>query len=290
MAPAFCAGSRVQAGRKEKPMPDVLSNAADERRRRFGRQTSASIRHNGFARMTVRSATRSTALACITAVILLVAAAPAGAESGPDDCTGIDFDRERPIVVAKVVAKPKAFYVKSAWEDAACPANSAGCQRKAYLVPGDLVLTGRQNGPFTCIAYESTKGKRANWTNGWMRSDSLAPVAPSRGRRLADWTGTWKHPMGEITIEEGEKGKLTIEGIQAYKGAQNVQTGVLGAEATPAGDLLAFADDGKTPFDQAKEAECQVRMQRVGKFLVVEDNGGCGGVMVTFTGFYQRKP
>ena len=212
------------------------------------------------------------------------------AEPAPGDCTGIDFDRERPIVVSRIVAKPKAFYVKSAWEDAACPADTATCQRKAYLVPGDLVLTGRTNGPFACIAYESTKGKRANWTNGWIRSDSLAPVAPSRVRRLADWTGTWKHPMGEITIEEGGSGKLMIEGIQAYKGAQNVQTGVLGAEVTPTGDLLAFADDGKTPFDQAKDAECQVRMQRVGKFLVVEDNGGCGGVMVTFTGFYQRKP
>ena len=58
---------------------------------------------------------------------------------------------------------------------------------------------------------------------------------------------------------------------------------------TPAGDMLAFADDGKVPFDQAKQAECQVRMQRLGNLLLVEDNGGCGGIMVTFTGFYRRK-
>jgi hypothetical protein len=29
-------------------------------------------------------------------------------------------------------------------------------------------------------------------------------------------------------------------------------------------------------------------MQRIGPWLVVEDNSGCGGVAVTFTGFYRR--
>ena len=30
------------------------------------------------------------------------------------------------------------------------------------------------------------------------------------------------------------------------------------------------------------------RMQRVGPYLMVEDDGGCGGV--SFTGLYRRKP
>jgi hypothetical protein len=30
-------------------------------------------------------------------------------------------------------------------------------------------------------------------------------------------------------------------------------------------------------------------MQLIAKLLVVEDNGACGGIMVTFTGFYRRK-
>jgi hypothetical protein len=30
-------------------------------------------------------------------------------------------------------------------------------------------------------------------------------------------------------------------------------------------------------------------MQRIGPWLAVEDNGACGGVMVTFTGLYRRK-
>ena len=43
-----------------------------------------------------------------------------------------------------------------------------------------------------------------------------------------------------------------------------------------------------TKFDDPK-AGCQVRMQRVEALLVVEDNNGCGGVMVTFTGLYRKK-
>jgi len=244
--------------------------------------------------MTRILATSSRILGWATTLLLLLVAPALGesaqSASAPGDCTGIDFDRDNPIVVSRVVTTaPKAFYVKSAWEDAACPTDTPACRRKAYLVPGDLVLTGRRNGPFTCIAYQSPGARKSVWTNGWMRSSSLAPVTPSPAPRLADWVGTWQHAMGEITIAAGKRGKLTIDGIQAYKAAQNVHTGVLNAEAVPAGDMLVFADDGSTPFDQARDAECQVRMQRIGGLLVVEDNGGCGGSMVTFTGLYRRK-
>ena len=80
---------------------------------------------------------------------------------------------------------------------------------------------------------------------------------------------------------------LAVEGEALLQAAQSVQSGVIEAEVKPGRDLIAFADDGSIPFDSDK-AECQVRMQRVGAYLVVEDNGGCGGSMVTFTGLYRR--
>ena len=64
--------------------------------------------------------------------------------------------------------------------------------------------------------------------------------------------------------------------------------GAIGAEAKPEQGILAFADEGKIAFDKASEGSCKVRMQRVGALLLVEDNGGCGGSMVTFTGLYRR--
>jgi hypothetical protein len=64
--------------------------------------------------------------------------------------------------------------------------------------------------------------------------------------------------------------------------------GVLGANVVPAQGMIAFAEDGSVPFEQAEEGQCLVRMQRVGALLLVEDNMQCGGSMVTFTGLYRR--
>src|SRR5262245_62670425 len=87
----------------------------------------------------------------IVAVLLLACAAtsPALAEADPGDCLGVDYDAKRPLAVAKVVAAPRAQFVKSHWEDAACPADTEACRAKAYLVPGDLALTGAIRGPYT---------------------------------------------------------------------------------------------------------------------------------------------
>jgi hypothetical protein len=71
-------------------------------------------------------------------------------------------------------------------------------------------------------------------------------------------------------------------------GGQSPHSGVIDADVAPINDTIAFVDDGSTPFDKA-EGECRVRMQRIGAWLMVEDNAGCGGVGVTFTGFYHRK-
>jgi hypothetical protein len=48
-------------------------------------------------------------------------------------------------------------------------------------------------------------------------------------------------------------------------------------------------DDGSIPFEKADEGECRVRMQRFDSWLMVEDNDGCGGAGVSFTGLYRRK-
>ena len=81
---------------------------------------------------------------------------------------------------------------------------------------------------------------------------------------------------------------MIIHGEQVYPAAQDVHNGVIDATAKPANGLLQFAEDGSVPFDKAAvDATCLVRMQRIEALLVVEDNAQCGGVMVTFTGFYR---
>ena len=230
-------------------------------------------------------------LRTLAAVLILACGVSlASAQEGkPNDCNGIGFDMKRPLTVSTVTAKPRSYFVKSAWENEACPADTDACQRKAYLVPGDLVLTGRTLGPYTCVAYQSPRDKKQIWTNGWMPAMALAPIAPMASPKPSDWIGTWTHTGGEITIERGKNGKLTIEGEQVYPAAQSVHTGVITAEIKPSDMMLAFADDGSVAFDKAESDACLVRMQRIGALLLVEDNGGCGGSMVTFTGLYRRK-
>jgi hypothetical protein len=221
---------------------------------------------------------------------ILVTASPVQAQLAADDCNGLDFDVGKPVVVAKVVSSASEIhYVKSASQNASCPAETDTCRSEAYLVPGDLVLANGLRAPHTCITYQSPRDTKQIWINGWFPSASLAAVAPLRAPRTADWMGTWSHPGGEIRIEAGDRGKLAILGFQAYPGTRNEHTGAMQAQATPLGAILAFADDGSKPFGK-NEDDCQVRMQRVDALLVVEDNGSCGGAAVTFTGFYRRKP
>jgi hypothetical protein len=226
------------------------------------------------------------------ALLALGLFAPAAAEEGPGDCFGIDFDPQHPIAIGKVATgNPRVYFLKNAADDPACPASAAACQKKAYLTPGNLVLIGKTfsskaSAAYACVVYESAQAKKVQWTNGWLPAASLVPVTPAPAP--SDWTGDWVHASGNVTIGNGAKGTLVIHGEAFYAAAMNVHTGVIDATATPAHGLLEFADDGSTAFD-SKDAECLVRMQRVDAVLVVEDNGGCGGAMVTFTGFYRRK-
>jgi hypothetical protein len=228
----------------------------------------------------------------IVASVLFVAVsvAPALADEVPGDCLGIDFDLKHPVSVAKVKTdKPHVNFIKSTWEDAACPtAGGDACAAKAYLVPGDLVLIGKTNASLTCVAYQSAEDKKQRWTNDWLPSASLVPVTPLTAASRAEWVGGWIHAGGEIDITNAANGAVSIHGEQVYQAAQDTHNGVIDAKAKPDHGILAFADDGKTAFDDPK-ALCLVRMRRVEALLVVEDNNACGGITVTFTGFYRRK-
>ena len=236
-----------------------------------------------IARQSLRCSAAGPALLCLATL--------AAADDKAGDCLGIGFEVTHPVTIAKIIAdRPQVHFVKSAYDDAACPAERETCVAASYLVPGDLLLVGKTRGAYSCASYQSAADRRQNWTVGWLPSASLTPVQPARAAEPADWIGRWSHAGGTITISKGRRGNLRIRGEQVYPAAQDVHSGVIGAEAKPAHGLLQFADDGKVAFDaaSAEAGSCLVRMQRIAEVLVVEDNGHCGGSMVTFTGFYRR--
>ena len=225
--------------------------------------------------------------------VLFAGSASAYDAYDPNNCNGVDWDDKRALVVSKVTASARVNFIKSPYDDdftaAACPAATDACRKKSYLVTGDLVLVGKTQGDFTCASYQSPLAKKQIWTTGWLPGAALASVAPMPSPKTADWVGTWYHPGGSIGIKRGAGGKLRIEGEMVVPGARDVHTGAIEAQVMPGKDTIAFMDDGSIPFEKADEGECRVRMQRFDSWLMVEDNDGCGGAGVSFTGLYRRK-
>ena len=213
------------------------------------------------------------------ALIILSVTSFAAAEEGPGDCLGIGFDVQHPITIAKVIAdRPQVHFIKSAADDSDCPANREACLAPSYLIPGDLVLVGKTHGTYSCVSHQSAADRTQRWTVGWLPSATMTPIMPASAPALADWIGRWIHAGGEITISKGRRGNLRIRGEAIYPAAQNVHSGVIGAEAKPAHGVLQFANDGSIPFNRATAdaGNCLVRMQRIAALLVVEDNSHCG--------------
>jgi hypothetical protein len=237
---------------------------------------------------------RAGAIGLLLGAVLFAGSASAYDANDPGNCLGADWDDSRALVVSKVTAEPRINFIKSPYDDdfkaESCPAATNACRKSSYLVPGDLVLVGRSQGAFTCVSYRSPLAKKPIWTTGWLPSAALTPVAPMASPKASDWIGSWDHPHGGVEIKRGGiGGRLRIEGEMAVPGAQDVHTGAIEAQVMPATDTIAFLDDGWFPFETKCDGACRVRMQRVGPWLVVEDNGGCGGAGVSFTGLYHRN-
>jgi hypothetical protein len=232
---------------------------------------------------------RTEVVALLLGATLIANKASAYDPYDPRNCIGVEWDDKRALVVSKVIAHPRVNFVKSPYDDdfkaEACPATTKACQKKSYLLTGELVLLGKTRDAYTCVTYQSRLEKKPIWTNGWLPSAALTPVAPETASKTSDWIGAWRHPGGGggIEIKAGDGSKLHVEGGIDVPAGMSVQNGDFKADVTPQNGAIAFTDSG------GYGEECHVRMQRIGALLLVEDNGGCGGWGVTFNGLYRRR-
>jgi len=67
-----------------------------------------------------------------------------------------------------------------------------------------------------------------------------------------------------------------------------INAGELEGEVPPRGNTLALGYDGLKPLKIDMGADCMARLRLFGRYLVVEDNLGCGGMNVSFLGFYIK--
>ncbi|MFC4274322.1 hypothetical protein [Achromobacter aloeverae] len=186
---------------------------------------------------------------------------------------------------AAVVSPDRVHFVKHGDSANHCPSDGKECRAKAYLVRGDMVLTGTREGDFVCIGYVTARG---DMLLEWLPAASL-DTPPADVQNPSDWTGTWRVFDNEITI--APKGDaLAVAGDATWRRGDNVHVGDLQGVVKPEHGQLAFTStgDGALPYAQGGPDDCRIKMVRRGAYLLVEDNDKCGGLNVTFTGFYKR--
>lgn len=165
-------------------------------------------------------------------------------------------------------------------DEEGCPGPAAKCRQKAYLIPGNEVLTSRTFGDWVCAWYQPARGAEKV---GWLPADRLGAVADAENPPLASWVGTWGFYDNSLRLSRGRRaGVLRVAGDATWQGVNpgNVHVGELSGEAAPSGNALKLGED---PDD------CRATLRLVGPYLVVADNKRCGGHNVTFDGVYRRK-
>lgn len=162
-------------------------------------------------------------------------------------------------------------------DDEGCPAPTAKCRQKAYVVADDALIVSRSFGDFTCAWYQPARGHE---TVGWIASNQLTLGETDANPPPARWLGEWSFYADTLTVGRGRGAALSVSGEAFWHGADpsNIHTGEVNGESAPSGNTLKIEDD-----------PCKLTLRLVGEYLVAADNGECGGANVTFTGVYRRK-
>jgi len=200
--------------------------------------------------------------------------------------------------LAEVLPGPKRYFYMGE-DQPGCPALAARCRRSAYLVPGDRMVVWERRGVVTHVEFINAKGVHSE---GWIETAGLRavalPLAP-----LSAWLGDWSRNQADITIARSPRaGRLLVTGMAMW----HDNDGQIAGEIAPAQNCGAFAmgdlderggviiPDGtggsakSFPFTAPGADRCRVEMWLRLPYLVIVDQGRCGGLNVTFSGVYRK--
>lgn len=209
---------------------------------------------------------------------LLAAGGAQGQNTDEDMCRNGLFPSQQEFHLATVAGTAPRLYFFNDWDG--CPQKGASCQTKAYVVPGDRLLLGKTHGEWTCAWYQG----KSRETVGWVRNGDLV-AQPETAVQTADWLGTWKEVYrGPGRIKVSHVGDaLQVAGDTRWIGQNTENFGDI------SGQLAVSGRHGHVGPASGKETtECGADMVRIGDFLIVHDNGQCGGLNVRFDGLYVR--
>lgn len=227
---------------------------------------------------------KSHILVCLALIVLSCSPLSGQLPGNPDNwCREGFFTREaKDFGVGFVKGKTgsRSYFYKDDLEK--CPAG-ASCRTTRYVVPGDTVITNRTRGAFVCSWFSGANGVAKV---GWLRASDIdfPSMLHSASERI--WLGEWKYGENTISFAPTKiEGNLYVKGNAFWKGlGDNVHIGELDANAAYKDGVLEYAD-GTSEFD------CRATMQlTIERYLIVSDNGNCGGANVTFSGIYRKVP
>ena len=213
------------------------------------------------------------------------------AHAGPVDC------EQNKVALARVVTKEARlnFIAGPSERTPACPSAESACRLKAYLVARDEVLVDATDGPYVCAFFKSQGGTE---TRGWLPRAALQ-MAPPEAAPARQWDGKWERDREAQIVTKSHQDEVEVSGNAIWgsydpqrvrRGA--IHVGELNGKGRPRGQTLAIGyDPDRSGFPPAKgEARdsCAAKLELYGRYLVVEDDGTCGGQNVSFTGIYVR--
>ena len=211
----------------------------------------------------------------LAVALALGQAAPALAEADDGMCrNGMFAEENASFGMARITGPGKARFFK---DMDGCPRLSDACMDRAYVVPGDRVVTGRIRGQFTCAYFPNDVGGTA----GWMPTARLAALPGDPAPPVAAWLGRWADVDNTVRFS-AKGGRLFVQGNAYWPSASGG-----GGYDVHLGEIDGPVEvRGSRAFNSA----CKVSFHLLGPVMVVADPAReCDGMNVAFTGVYRRQ-
>lgn len=153
--------------------------------------------------------------------------------------------------------------------------------RPCFARGGVTGVEVRQVGSSVCVGVPQ-EGKLATMF-GWIPM-SRWHVTDSSPQPAVRWVGVWQNETAKITVQSQDDGQLNIRGHAVRDLGPDGRNVEFFGDFSITGMLengVATANDDSDP--------CKVSVRLVGDYLVAKDNGGCGGMGVSFSGIYRLR-
>jgi len=169
-----------------------------------------------------------------------------------------------------------------------CPNHKAYCQKRAYVVPGDRLLTSGSQDGYTCVFVPS----KSTTTTGWIETKRLKPATLNLSPPPAGWEGIWdSEATMHIKVIHDQRG-LRASGLTEWASGDGYDE---------RGKLILPGHEHHGEFSgklaatglhaHLQNGECAIDFALLNEFLVVIDDGNsCSDPDTSFRGIYRHRP